>query len=151
MAIEHFTEKQELIPIMGKLMKEMRAIMTKEFQYHDINLTKEQSIVLYRLHEQDGRPQRDLANVTARDKTSLTRLLKKMEIKKLIKRKQSRQDKRINLVYITKKGHKELQKALPIVLNIFNIAIDGIDQKKINETKLLLNKIYNNLNIEHEE
>lgn len=151
MSLDNLTEQQELVPIMSKLMKELKAIIAREFQQHQILLTKEQCIVLKKLHEHDGRAQSDLALVTSRDKTSLTRLLSTMEAKKLIRRKQSATDKRINLVYITKIGEKEFERATPIVLNIFNQAIKGLDENDIEITKTLLNDIYKNLNLSHEK
>ena len=151
MSFEKLTDQQALIPMMSKLMKELTAIISIGFKTHKINLSKEQAIVLKKLSEKDGRPQSDLALVTSRDKTSLTRLLSTMESKRLISRKQSKNDKRVNLVYITRMGRTELKKASPIVINIFNQAIEGIDIKRIEETKSLLTDIYENLNLSHEE
>jgi DNA-binding MarR family transcriptional regulator len=132
-------------------MKELHAIMTREFKANDVHLSKEQAIVLKRLCDKDGQPQNDLTIVTSRDKTSLTRLLAKMESKELIKRQQSDVDKRVNLVYITNKGLSEIEKATPVVLDIFNRAISGIDNERIEATKVLLNDIYKNMNLKHEE
>jgi DNA-binding MarR family transcriptional regulator len=151
MSLDNLTEQQALVPIMSKLIKELNAIMAREFQSHNVQLTKEQAIILKKLAEQDGCPQTDLALVTSRDKTSLTRLLSTMEAKKLIRRKTSKVDKRINLVFITKKGQEEIEKATPIVLNILNQAVYRIDEKRIESTKALLNDIYQNLNIHYEE
>ena len=150
MSLEKLTDQQALIPIMSKLMKELKAIINSEFLANNVNLTKEQVIVLKRLAENDGQPQNDLAIVTSRDKTSLARLISTMETKKLIKRKKLSTDKRVNLVYITSAGRVELKKATPIVLNIFNQAIQNLDEKKIDQTKNLLNDIYKNLNLNYE-
>ena len=151
MSLDKLTDQQALMPMMSRLMKELKAIMTSEFKAHGINLSKEQAIVLKKLLEKDGRPQNDLALVTSRDKTSLTRLLTTMETKKLIVRKRSSRDKRVNLIFITKAGRREIQKATPVILNIINQAIDGIDQKQIEATKILITQIHENLNINHEE
>lgn len=151
MSLEKLTDQQSLLPMMSKLMKEIKAIMTNALKEHNIDLSKEQVIVLKKLLDTDGRPQSDLALVTSRDKTSLTRLLSTMEKKKLIRRQQSKIDKRKNLVFITNKGREEFTKATPIVLNIIDQAITGIDEKQIEQTKSMLMDIYNNLNIKHEE
>ena len=151
MSLDKLTDQQALIPLMNKLMKEFKALITSEFLSHGIQLSKEQAVVLKKLLEKDGRPQNDLALVTSRDKTSLTRLLTTMEKKKLIRRQKSTKDKRVNLVYITEKGHIEIEKATPVILHIINQAIDRIDEKRIEATKSLLNDIYENLNLSHEE
>ena len=150
MSLDKLTNQQALMPMMGKLMKELHAHITSELKAHNINLNKEQTIVLKYLLEEDGRPQNDLALVTSRDKTSLTRLLTTMETKKLIKRKQSSIDRRINLVYITKKGLAEIELATPVMINFINKAINGIDEHRIEETKLLIQDIYQNLQLPYE-
>lgn len=132
-------------------MKEIKALINNELSKHGINLSKEQVIVLKKLVEKDGRPQQDLAVVTSRDKTSLSRLLATMENKNLLKRKQSHTDKRINLVFITSHGKSEFNKAKPIALKIINQAIKGVDSNRIDQTKLLLSEIYENLNLQNEE
>lgn len=149
--INDLTHGQYLIPSMSRLMKELKAIIIRELRRNNIELSKEQVIVLKWLHEQDGRPQNDLALVTSRDKTSLTRLLAKMESKQLIVREKSRLDKRINLVFITLKGRKELERALPVVIQVFKQAMSGIDSKRIELTKSLFKDIYNNMHIKYEE
>lgn len=151
MSFEKLSDKQALIPLMGKLMKELKGIMSQEFKAHGIALSKEQSIILKRLCDKNGQAQNDLALVTGRDKTSLTRLLSTMERKALIKRKQSAEDKRINLVFITAKGRRWFEKASPVVLNLLDRAIAGIEEEKIASTKKLLNDIYKNLNINHDK
>ncbi len=151
MAFDKLTDQQALLPMMHKLTKEIRAIITQDFQSHHVNLSKEQAIVLKLLMEQDGRPQHDLALVTSRDKTSLTRLLSGMEKKGLIRRAQSAIDKRVNHVYITKAGLAEMEKAKPIMLSLLNRAIAGIDEKRIDAAKELIKDIYDNLNLEHEK
>ncbi len=151
MSFDKLTDKQALIPLMGKLIKELSAIINNELKSQNINLSKEQAIVLKELSVQDGRPQNDLALITSRDKTSLTRLLMTMESKKLIVRRQATGDKRINLVYITKKGHYEFERTRPIILNIINQALLGVDEKRIEETKSLLKDIYGNLKLYNEE
>jgi len=151
MSLEKLTEHQALIPTMGRLMRELHVIISREFKSNNIQLSKEQAIVLKKLYEVNGRPQSDLAFLTSSDKTSLTRLLSKMESKRLIKRKQSKIDKRVNLIFITKKGLSEFEKARPVILNVVDRAISGIDEKRIETTKDLLNDIYKNMNLKHEE
>ena len=148
--IDKLTSQQALLPMMHRLIKEIRAIMTCEFQQRAVDLNKEQAIVLRLLSQRDGRPQHELALVTARDKTSLTRLLSTMEKKDLISRQKSLKDKRVNLVFITESGRQAIQIASPIMLNILSRAVSGIDEKRIEMTKELINDIYQNLNLEHE-
>ena len=143
--------EENLIPQMAKLMKAIRSVIVKELKANGIDLSKEQVIVLKWLQEKDGRPQNDLAILTSRDKTSLTRLLSKMEAKHLICRIKSKSDKRIKLIYITDKGKNELGRALPIVVEVFKQATKGIAPNRLKTTKSLLKDIYNNMQFNYEE
>ena len=151
MSLDKLTDQQALLPMLHKLTKEIRAIMTEAFNEHGIDLSKEQAIVLKKLLEQNGRPQHDLALVTSRDKTSLTRLLSTMERKGLIYREQMIEDKRVNLVFMTEKGRTEIDRATPVILGIINQAISGIDEKRIQDAKVIIKEIYENLNLRHDE
>ncbi len=151
MSINKLTDQHSLIQMMGKLMKEIKALINHELSIANIHLSKEQVIILKKLMELDGQPQQDLALVTSRDKTSLSRLLATMEAKQLITRRQSISDKRINNVFITKKGINEFNKAKPIAMKVLNQTINGIDAQRIDQTKLVLSEIYENLNLDNEE
>ncbi len=85
---------------------------------HRVDLSKEQMIVLKKLHDQDGLNQNELAALTYRDKSSLARLLSKMEAKKYITRQQSSEDKRSNEVFLTEQGRVIFQRTRPVIKEI---------------------------------
>lgn len=148
--VDKLTDQQGLLPLMGKLTKEFKALLLSEFKKQGIALNKEQFVILKILKEKANRPQNDLAIVTARDKTSLTRLLSNMEKKGLITRLPSEEDKRINLISPTTKGQQMLKRAIPVAQNLLTQAIQGIDHDRIESAKSLILDIYSNLNKDHE-
>ena len=150
-SLENLADGKSLLPMMGKLTKEINALMVSKFREQGIDLSKEHAIVLVKLFEQDGRPQNDLALVTSRDKTSLTRLLKTMESRALIRRKQCEHDKRVNRVFITEIGRQVLSEAEPILLKLINQSVNDISDSEIEMAQILIKKIYANLNIQYEE
>jgi DNA-binding MarR family transcriptional regulator len=90
-------------PWLGKTVKIIDFFAQEYFNEAALDLTKEQMIVLKKLSFKDGLNQNELAFLTLRNKSSLTRLLSKMERKKYIKREQDVLDKRIKKAYITEK------------------------------------------------
>ena len=66
-------------PWIGKTTKIVDYYLHEALQQHGLDLTKEQMIVLKKLHQKDGLNQNELASLTWRDKSSLARLLTKME------------------------------------------------------------------------
>jgi DNA-binding MarR family transcriptional regulator len=113
---EYSTEFDDtLLPWLGRTMKLVDMFISNHLSDHNIDLTKVQMILLVRLYFNDGQPQNDLALLTNRDKASLARLLDTMERKGLVVRVPSKDDKRIKLVHITKKGMELYESARPIM------------------------------------
>lgn len=131
-------------PWLGRTVKMVDYHLQEAFDAYGVDLTKEQMIVLKKLNEQDGINQNELALLTYRDKSSLARLLSKMEAKDYIKRIQSVEDKRNNQVFITTHGTQTFLATRPIIQEIIDIMEDGLDE----ENKMLiistLKKIQNN-------
>jgi len=101
---------RSIMPWIGKTGKWMTNFIAEKFKKYQLNLTIEQWVVLKVLHNEDGLKQNDLAYITSRNKTSLTRLVQTMEKYHLIARLQDTEDKRINRIFLTKHGSEYLQK-----------------------------------------
>ena len=121
----------------------------KSFDFHladellnaGISLSKHQIILLRILSMEDGIPQNDLAFITDRDKTSLTRLISTMERKGLLNRKTCETDKRVNNVFITQKGLEETKMAFPLIINEIDNIQQKINAKEIETTIKVLKQI----------
>lgn len=113
-------------PWLGRTVKLVDYHLQEAFDAHGLDLTKEQMIVLKTLHDQDGINQNELACLTFRDKSSLARLLSKMESKNYIVRMQSEGDKRNNEVFITSEGTDIFDKTRPVIQEIIDIMEHGI-------------------------
>ncbi len=123
--------EKKLIPWIGKTAKMMEIVVTENFLHHGIDLTKHQWLLLRRLSEEDGQIQKELAFITGRDKTSLTRLVTTMERKGLISRVSMESDKRSKQIFLTETGKTTYSKALPIVKSVIHELQDGIPQEKL--------------------
>lgn len=120
-------------PWLGRTVKLVDYHLQEAFDVNNIDLTKEQMIVLKKLQEQDGVNQNELASLTFRDKSSLARLLTKMESKNYILRIQSAEDKRNKEVFITPEGVEVFDRTRPVIQNVIDIMEDGMaaDHKKL--------------------
>lgn len=97
------------------------------------------------LSKQEGLDQKQLAFITDRDKTSLTRLLATLERKKWIYRKKSLSDRRVKEVYITAEGSAILETALPLLFDFFEEMEAGISAEDILKTISVLERIQSNV------
>ncbi len=131
-------------PWLGKTVKILEYYLQERFNDHHLDLTKEQMIVLKRLHDKDGLSQNELAFLTLRNKSSLTRLLSKMEKKNYIVRKQCKEDKRINLVYITEFGEEMFKKTKPALKEMISTMEHNVSDLEKEQIIKILKKIQHN-------
>ncbi len=138
-------------PWLGQTGKIVDYFFQESFKSKNIDLTKEQMIVLKKLHDQDGLNQNELAFLTLRNKSSLTRLLSKMETKKYIFRKQSKEDKRIKNVYLTPFGKEVFEKTKPVIQNLITTMEQNISLEEKQQIIKTFKKIQTNFRskIEH--
>ncbi|GJM29429.1 MAG: hypothetical protein DHS20C17_20640 [Cyclobacteriaceae bacterium] len=128
-------------------MKVVDSFITRYLNEHNIDLTKVQMVLLVRLYFNDGQPQSDLALLTNRDKASLARLLDIMERKGLVVRVSSREDKRIKLVHITKKGMELYENARPLLREMIMKVQKGVSEKNIQLMIDILKQVQVNIGV----
>lgn len=128
-------------PWLGKTVKILDFFAQESFNEAALDLTKEQMIVLKKLSDTNGLNQNELAFLTLRNKSSLTRLLSKMEAKKYIKREQDTLDKRIKRVYITKTGTAVFLKTRPVIADFIKRIEHNISTEDKQEMIKILKKI----------
>ncbi len=138
------TFEKTLIPWIGKIAKFTSVYFKETLLEQGIHLSKEQFLVLKKLYESDGQTQNDLAFITDRSKTALTRLINTMEKKELVFRVISKEDKRINHIFLSELGRETFKEALPVVFIIIDELQSGISQKDIEKTIQVLNQIQKN-------
>jgi len=137
--------ENSLGPWLGITTKLLDFCILDAFRRHKLDLTKEQMIVLKKLYFSDGLNQNELALITLRDKSTLTRLLSKMEKKGYIIRKTSTTDKRNKLLYITKKGKDIFFVVQPILKELMKTIHTGITEEEKQNMINTLKKIQTNL------
>jgi DNA-binding MarR family transcriptional regulator len=134
-------------PWIGRTIKMIDYYLDESIKSEKLDVTKEQIIILKNLFFNDGINQNELACLTFRDKSSLTRLLVKMEKKNYIQRKKSKEDKRINNVFITSLGNEMFVKTRPIIKKIMDTMETNISKKEQQVMISLLKKIQTNFGL----
>ena len=119
--------------------------LQKNFKQANFDITIEQWSVLYHLWKEDGLSQQELCLRTFRDKPSITRLVDNLEKLKMVKRVASKQDRRINLIYLTEAATKLQLSTMDMANQTLNEALAGVDEADIELCKSVLVKVYENL------
>jgi len=97
------------------------------------------------LWKQDGLSQQELCIATFRDKPSITRLVDNLEKLKLVKRVPSKEDRRINLIYLSDMAVTLRDQTMEMANQTLNEALGGVTQEEIEMCKSVLQRVYDNL------
>jgi DNA-binding MarR family transcriptional regulator len=100
---------------------------------------------LYHLWKQEGISQQELCNATFRDKPSITRLVDNLEKLNLVKRVASENDRRINLIFLTKQAQKLQEDTMALAEETLNEALETVPADRIDVCKEVLQIVYDNL------
>lgn len=129
--------------IISRTNAKLKNTLFQRFRAYDV--TPEQWIILNKLWEEDGIPQKELSTQSFKDQPNITRILDKLEQKGYIRRGPSADDRRSYLVYLTEEGKKLKEILVPIALEVIKKALSGFAEEEIKQIKKLLNKICDNL------
>ena len=131
--------------ITGKASTAIARRLQKNFKQANLDITIEQWSVLYHLWKEDGMSQQQLCDATFRDKPSITRLVDNLERLKLVKRVPSKDDRRINMIYLTKEAEQLQEQTMGLANQTLNEALNGVTNEQIEIAKEVLQKVYDNL------
>lgn len=139
-------KKSELYSfITGKASTAIARRLQKNFKQAGVEITIEQWSVLYHLWKEDGMSQQQLCDATFRDKPSITRLVDNLEKLKLVKRVASKDDRRINMIYLTPEAQELQEKSMDVANQTLNEALEGVTHGQVEIAKEVLQKVYENL------
>lgn len=89
--------------------------------------------------------QQQLCDATFRDKPSITRLVDNLEKLKLVKRVASKDDRRINMIYLNPEAHQLQVQTMELANQTLNEALEGVTNGQIEIAKEVLHQVYENL------
>jgi len=138
--------EKTLLPNLGKTAKFAGFYFIDTFHEHGIELSREQWLVLKKLNDKDGQTQNDLASITNRSKTSLTRLINTMEKKELVYRALSIKDKRVNHIHLSDFGKATFLSSLPVLKKMMDEIEENISREDLAKTIEVLGQIQQNIN-----
>ena len=131
--------------ITGKATTAIARRLQKNFKLAGIEITIEQWSVLYHLWKEDGQSQQQLCDATFRDKPSITRLVDNLEKAHMVKRVAAKNDRRINLIYLTEEARELQNNTMQVANQTLNEALEGVKKDDIDIAKAVLQKVYDNL------
>ncbi|MDQ1148938.1 MULTISPECIES: MarR family winged helix-turn-helix transcriptional regulator [Sphingobacterium] len=125
------------IAVMRRLQRNLREA--------GLSITSEQWSIMYNLWVEEGLTQQELAIRTFRDKPSVTRLINNLERVNLVIRVNDKNDRRSNLIYLTKTGRKMRDEGMKQARNTIEQALEGLNDDQIAVSNTILHRVLFNL------
>ena len=122
-----------------------KAFAIQTFNKLNIEITPEQFLILMALNDNDGIYQRQLANMTFKDRPNINRIVSILERGKYIVSQCSSNGRQIKQLFITDKGKSICNKILPIIFEVWNTTTKGLEENEIEQFINTLQKIEQNL------
>jgi DNA-binding MarR family transcriptional regulator len=119
--------------------------LQKYFREAGIDITVEQWSVLVHLWKEDGVNQQELCNKTFRDKPSITRLVDNLEKLGMVKRVVSKEDRRINFIFLTDEAKAMRDKTMQLANNTLMEGLEGVSIEDVEVVRRVLTQVYENL------
>lgn len=135
----HFTH------LILELRDHLRQFMQKKFREHGIDLTYEMHQIMACLWKKDGINQQELADLTLKDKASMTYLIDNLCKRDLVKRTEDSNDRRSKLIHLTTRGKQLGKKVEPWVIELFTIASRDFEISVIKESIQVVEKMRDNI------
>ncbi len=137
--------KAELALELGRSMAEIRNHVRQYIQVkikeNGIDITFEMLEVMGCLWKKDGINQQEIADLTLRDKSSMTYLLDNLVKRKMVKRIEDQSDRRNKLIYLTKEGISLKEQLYPWFAEVYEMATEQVDINDIQSSLMLINKM----------
>ncbi len=121
-----------------------RALSSQTFAEKGFELTPEQFLILDLVIEYGELYQRQICEITLKDRGNVARLVKILEDKELIVKEEASNGRRIFKIKATDKGHEIRNLMKPVAVDLRDILIENITEKELEITLNTLRKVYEN-------
>ena len=125
----------------------LKQYMASKLKQFNIPLTPEQFLLIDLLWNQGPMTQQQLATQMHKDKNSVTKLVDAIERKGFAVREQNTQDRRSNIVHLTKLADELKVEAKKSGIFLLDQALVGIDEKEQRDFIATLNKLTINMSV----
>ncbi|MDX2440849.1 MAG: MarR family transcriptional regulator [Desulfobacterales bacterium] len=133
--------------IINSLAREMNAFLYRSFREKGFEITAQQWAVLNRLWEMEGLHQSKLAQQTTKNRHNMTMILKQLEAKGFIEKRSDAEDKRLNRVYLTKRGKALKEELIPIAIKTTETLFRGVSIEDMEVFKRVHRMVIKNLKL----
>jgi MarR family transcriptional regulator for hemolysin len=140
-------KREDLEWNLGYLLDDAARLMRRAFdaRIRHLGLTRAQWFVLAQLYREDGYTQTNLAKLADMDRATLGKVVDRLQEKGLIERRPHPEDRRANLIYITKAFDRLVAPMRAESIRLYSDALRGLSVKQCEQFTTMLAKVRENL------
>lgn len=138
------SRSNSLVYLLERTHRQAKQLLQREFDASELNISVDQWIVLARVAERPGQNHKQLADSTAKDPASITRIISLLLKQKLVKKTPDKKDQRSSLLNITPAGKSILSGCTKKAETFRKSAGKGLSQEDLNQLRKLLDTLYEN-------
>lgn len=132
----------ELILHLIRTRRAFRQAVQRSFRAHGIDMTFEMLQVMHRLWHEQGISQQRLAELTSKNKASLTNLIDNLARKGWVDRRACDKDRRNRLIFLTSDGEQLATRVRPVLDGIYDRAGRELNARQMELCMDCLDKYY---------
>ncbi len=123
--------KKSLGYAIGKTNWYLKTLLNKLLKEGECGITNEQWIVLKVIDANPAVSQTEIAEISRKDKTNITRILDLLEKSGCIERRKDDRDRRMYRIHITEQGKKIIKEVNPITQKTDKICTQSLNKKQV--------------------
>ncbi|MCM1003442.1 MAG: MarR family transcriptional regulator [Candidatus Gastranaerophilales bacterium] len=131
-----------IIYVVGSLV---RGLSSQTFSEKSFGITPEQYLILLLIIENEGVYQRQICEITLKDRANIARIVDILLQKDLIKKVSDSNGRRIYKITATEKGKELIKEIDPCDMELREFITRGISEEELQITRKTLNKIKENV------
>ena len=135
--------EDRLIFLISKVCQKLIVNLRKAFSESGVEVTPIQVMLLFFLQKNDGSSLTQISQGLMLENPTVTGLIDRLEKSGYVKRSDHPNDRRVYLVYLTEKGNRVADKALPIVKKLNEEVKSGYSREEIENFKKVLIGAFN--------
>lgn len=111
----------------------------------DYEITPDQWLVLSRIHDQEGMLEKEIAEITYKDRSTTARIIDALVAKAFVIKENNKRDRRSFLIYVTEKGKTLIEQTVRIERQTHDGVVSGIRSTEYELLTRLLHQMNDNM------
>ncbi|MBM4276695.1 MAG: MarR family transcriptional regulator [Deltaproteobacteria bacterium] len=135
--------EDRLIYLISKVFHKLMTNLQKAFSEAGVEVTPVQAMLLFYLQKKDGSSLTEISSGLMLENPTVTGLIDRLEKLGYVKRVDDPDDRRVYLIFLTEKGNKVANEALPVVKKLNEQMKEGHSKNEIESFKKVLMGAFN--------